>query len=163
MLIYRTHMHPESTVDPGHCTLKSDAKARSSWLHNHIKMVDKYEDVYSPYGDQHEDDTMEEDADTGLPDSTKLQPSGSGAQTARDTAAKTYERDAATTGATAGGTTTQGGTPHAGVTRLRFGTPDPPVLPTRELGRRHKQQHQHGTPEQVRTPQAAGSKLRGAR
>ena len=33
MLIYRTHMHPESSLDPEHCTPKSDAKARSSWLH----------------------------------------------------------------------------------------------------------------------------------
>jgi hypothetical protein len=30
MLIYRTHMHPESSLDPEHCTPKSDARARSS-------------------------------------------------------------------------------------------------------------------------------------
>ena len=77
---------------------------------------------------------MEEDADTGQPDSTKLPPSGSGAQTARDTTARTNEGDAATTGAATAGAATQGGTPHAGETRLRFGTPDPPVLPTREGG-----------------------------
>ena len=45
MLIYKTRMHPESTLDPENCTLKSNARARSSWIHNHIKMVDQYEDV----------------------------------------------------------------------------------------------------------------------
>ena len=48
MLIYKTHMHPESSLDPEHCTPKSNARARSSWLHAHIKIVDQYEDVYSP-------------------------------------------------------------------------------------------------------------------
>ena len=48
MLIYMTHMHPEASSDPEHCTPKSDAKAMSSWLHAHIKTVDQYEDIYSP-------------------------------------------------------------------------------------------------------------------
>ena len=37
MLIYKTHIHPESSLDPEHCTPKSDAKARSNWLHARIK------------------------------------------------------------------------------------------------------------------------------
>ena len=40
MLIYRTHMHPEASLDPEHCTPKSDARAMSMWLHAHIKIVD---------------------------------------------------------------------------------------------------------------------------
>jgi hypothetical protein len=48
MLIYKTHMHPEASLDPEHCTPKLDARARSNWLHAHIKIVDQYEDVYSP-------------------------------------------------------------------------------------------------------------------
>jgi hypothetical protein len=48
MLIYKSHMHPESSLDPEHCTPKLDAKARSIWLHNHNKIDDQYEDVYSP-------------------------------------------------------------------------------------------------------------------
>jgi len=48
MLVYKTRMHPEASLDPEHCTPKSDARARSSWLHAHIKIVDKYVDVYSP-------------------------------------------------------------------------------------------------------------------
>jgi hypothetical protein len=75
MLIYRTHMHPESSLDPEHCTPKSDARARSSWLRSHIKIVDQYEDVYSPEhneGDTHmeEDTTQREEAaveEQGLP------------------------------------------------------------------------------------------------
>ena len=60
MLIYKTHMHPEASLDPEHCTPKSDARARSSWLHAHIKTVEQYDDVCSPKpneGDTH----MEED------------------------------------------------------------------------------------------------------
>jgi hypothetical protein len=48
MLIYKTHMHPEASLDPEHCKPKSDARAMSIWLHAHIKIVDQYEDVYSP-------------------------------------------------------------------------------------------------------------------
>jgi hypothetical protein len=60
MLISKTHMHPESSLDPEHCTPKSDAKAKSRWLHSHINIVDQYEDVYSP--ETNEGDTyMEED------------------------------------------------------------------------------------------------------
>ena len=45
MLIYSSHMHPEALLDPEHCTPESDARAKSSWLHAHIKTVDQYEDV----------------------------------------------------------------------------------------------------------------------
>ena len=48
MLLYMTHMHPEVSLDPEHCTTKSDARARSSWLHAQRMTVDQYEDVYSP-------------------------------------------------------------------------------------------------------------------
>ena len=77
MLIYMTRMHPEASLDPEHYTPKSDARARSSWLHTHIKAVDHYEDVYNP--EPNEGDTyMEEDtthteeaaiAEYGLPPS----------------------------------------------------------------------------------------------
>ncbi len=60
MLIYTTYMHPEASLDPEHCTPKSDAKARSIWLQVHIKTVDQYEEVYNP--EPNEGDTyMEED------------------------------------------------------------------------------------------------------
>ena len=70
MLIYKTHMHPEASLDPEHYTPKSDTKAMSSWLHAHIKIVDRYEDVYSPEpneGDTHmeEDTTHTEEAAMG--------------------------------------------------------------------------------------------------
>ena len=32
MLIYKTHMHPEASLNPEHCTPKSDARARNTWL-----------------------------------------------------------------------------------------------------------------------------------
>ena len=56
--MYRTHMHPEASLDPEHCTPKSDARASSSWLHARIKAVDQYEDVYSP--EPNEGDTYKE-------------------------------------------------------------------------------------------------------
>ena len=79
---------------------------------------------------------MEEaDADFRHSASTELPPNGSGAQaTARGTAAKVEAGGTVATEATAAGALAQGGTMPEGVTRLRFGTPDPPTLPIREGG-----------------------------
>ena len=85
MLIYMTRMHPESSLDPEHCTPKTDARARSRWLHSHIKIVDQYEDVYSPErseGDTHmeEDTTHTKEAavgEQGLPHGGTVHQSGS--------------------------------------------------------------------------------------
>ena len=74
---------------------------------------------------------MEDDisiADTGREDyhahTANLTPSGSGAQPTRATLA----------GTTITCTTTAGVTLHTGVTRLRFGTPEPPTIPIRVHG-----------------------------
>jgi hypothetical protein len=40
MLIYKAHMHPEASLNPDHCTPKSDAKAMNSWLQALIKNID---------------------------------------------------------------------------------------------------------------------------
>ena len=67
----------------------------------------------------------EADADTRQTAKTELPPSGSGAQApTRGAATATVE----------GGTTTGGALNHPTPTRLRFGTPDPPVLPVRSGG-----------------------------
>jgi hypothetical protein len=60
ILIYKAHMHPEASLNPEQCTLKSDAKSRNNWFLAHIKSIDLYVDVYSR--EPHEGDTyMEED------------------------------------------------------------------------------------------------------
>ena len=45
LLIYKTHMHPEASLNPGACTPKSDAIAWNKWIQAHIKCIDQYEDV----------------------------------------------------------------------------------------------------------------------
>ena len=101
-----------------------------------MRQIDQYEDVDNPDRDHQEDDTMEEaDADTGQPARTELPPNGSGAQAnARGTAAKTEAGGTATTRATEASASAQCGTLPERVTRLRFGTPEPPTLPIRKGG-----------------------------
>jgi hypothetical protein len=136
ILIYKAHMYKEATLDPERCSHKSDEKARRIWLQTHLRRIDLYEDVNSPERDQQEDDTMEEaDADTGQPPTTELPPSGSGAQaTARGTARRAEAGGTANAGVTAADASARGGTLPEGVTRLMFGTPEPPTLPIRPGG-----------------------------
>ena len=61
ILIYKSHMYNEATLDPERCTHKSDDKARRAWLVTHIRQIDQYEDIHNPTGEQQEDDNMEEE------------------------------------------------------------------------------------------------------
>ena len=75
ILIYKAHMYSESSLDPERCLHKTDEKARRAWLLSHIRQIDQNEDINNPTGEQQEDDNMEEeDADPGLPESTKIPP-----------------------------------------------------------------------------------------
>ena len=75
ILIYKTHMYNEASLDPDRCTHKSDEKARRIWLITHLRQVDQYEDINNPIGDQKEDDIMEEEeADTCQPARTEIPP-----------------------------------------------------------------------------------------
>ena len=59
-MIYKTHMHPEASLNPEQCTSKSDTKAMNNWLLAHIKSLNQYAYVYNP--EPYEGDThMEED------------------------------------------------------------------------------------------------------
>ena len=79
ILIYKSHMYIESSLDPERCSHKTDEKARRAWLLSHIRQIEQYEDINSVAGEQQEDDIMEEeDTDPGLPDGTEIPPSGSG-------------------------------------------------------------------------------------
>ena len=126
ILIYKAHMHTEASLDPEKCTHKSDEKAKRRWIQTHLRQIDQYEDIASPDIDCQEDDTMEEDeADRGHLARIELPPNGSGAQThTRAAHAPTVED----------GTATGGAPPPPAPTRLRFGTPDPPILPVRSGG-----------------------------
>jgi len=65
ILIYKSHMCNEATLDPERCTHKSDEKAMRARLVAHIRQIDQYEDIHSLTGEQQEDDNMEEEeADT---------------------------------------------------------------------------------------------------
>jgi hypothetical protein len=48
MLIYKTYMQPEASMNPEQCTSKSNVRAMNNWLMAHIKSIDRYEEVYSP-------------------------------------------------------------------------------------------------------------------
>ena len=133
ILIYKLHMYKEASLDPKRCTQKSDHKAKNLWVANHIRQLGHYEDISSPTTHTQEE-YMEEDnnmGDTGQGDplapATEIPPGGSGAPPTGATVA----------GATAADASAQGGTPPTGITRLRFGTPEPPTLPIREGGGSH--------------------------
>ena len=82
MLIYKTHMHPDASLNLEHCTPKSDAGAKNHWLHAHTKSIDKYEDVYSPKPIEG-DTNMEEDTthtEKAAPAEQGLPPSSTGHQ-----------------------------------------------------------------------------------
>jgi len=115
ILIYKSHMYNEATLDPERCTHTSDEKARRAWLVAHIRQIDLYEDIHSQTREQQEDDVMEEEEiDTGQHHNTKIPPNGSGAHT--------HIAGRAATAAAAGTTTTGVHIPTV-VTHLRFGTP----------------------------------------
>ena len=62
ILIYKTYMHTESTLDPERCSFKSDAGTRSKWITKQIQQVDEHEDCVSPPLPTVVDEDMEEDA-----------------------------------------------------------------------------------------------------
>jgi len=79
LLIYKTYMHTESSLDPGRCTFKTDANMRSKWITKQIQQVDQHEDCNSPPPQMGGDKDMEEDAHHAVEQGqTKLPPNGSG-------------------------------------------------------------------------------------
>jgi len=61
ILIYKSHMDNEATLDPKRCTHESDDKAKRAWPVTHIRQIDQYEDIHIPTGEQQKDDIMEEE------------------------------------------------------------------------------------------------------
>jgi hypothetical protein len=61
ILIYKSHMYNEATLDPERCTHKSDETTMRAWLVAHIRQIDQYEDIHNPTREQQEDDNMEEE------------------------------------------------------------------------------------------------------
>jgi hypothetical protein len=64
ILIYKSHMYKEASLDPERCTQKSDQKARNLWVANQIKQLGHNEDINSPTTHTHEE-YMEEDTNMG--------------------------------------------------------------------------------------------------
>ena len=48
ILIYKSHMYKEATLDPERCSYKSNQKARNLWVANQIRNLGHYEDVSNP-------------------------------------------------------------------------------------------------------------------
>jgi len=83
ILIYKSHMYTEASLDTKRCSHKSDQKTRNLWVANQIRQLGHYEDVSSPTIHTQEE-YMEEDTnmgETGQGDpqtpSTKIPPGGS--------------------------------------------------------------------------------------
>ena len=61
ILIYKTYMHSESSLDPERFAYKSDPGMRNKWIIKHIQQVDHHEDCVSPPRQTGIYEDMEED------------------------------------------------------------------------------------------------------
>ena len=66
ILIYKSHMYTEASLDPERCSYKSDQKAMNLWVANSIRQLGHYEDVSNPNIHTREE-YMEEDINIGEP------------------------------------------------------------------------------------------------
>jgi hypothetical protein len=114
-------------LDPDRCSFKDDQKARNQRVANHARQIGKFEDVNSPIFIAREG-AMEEDPlakDRGTSDRHNIHaglPSiGSGGRA---------HAEGTTTGPIEANTTTSGVTPPTVITHLRFGTQEPPTIPS---------------------------------
>ncbi len=59
IVIYKSYMHKEVSLDPERCSFKTDQKARNHWVSNQVRQLEQFEDVGSPIN-LTQDETMEE-------------------------------------------------------------------------------------------------------
>ncbi len=48
ILLYKSHMYNETTLDPERCMHTSDDKAMRTFLVTHLRQIDQYEDIHNP-------------------------------------------------------------------------------------------------------------------
>ena len=48
ILIYKSYMYSEASLDPERCSFKIDQKARNQWVSIHAQHIRQFEDVSSP-------------------------------------------------------------------------------------------------------------------
>ena len=48
ILIYKSYMYSEASLDPEKCTFKMDQKARNLWVSAHARQIGQFEDVSCP-------------------------------------------------------------------------------------------------------------------
>ena len=66
ILIYKSHMYKEASLDPERCSHKTDQQARNLWVANQLRQLRHYENVNIP--DNHtQEEYMEEDINGGIP------------------------------------------------------------------------------------------------
>jgi len=131
ILIYKSYMYKEASLDPERCNFKVDQKVRNQWVANHARQIGQFEDVNSPIIITR-DEAMKEDPFTEaacnanrLNRRTDIPPGGCGGRApAEGTAA----------GTTTASTIRAGVVPPTVVTHLRFGTPEPLTIPLRARG-----------------------------
>jgi hypothetical protein len=64
ILIYKSHMYTEASLDPERCNYKSDQKPNDLWAANQIRQLGHYKDVNIPNINTQEE-YMEGDINTG--------------------------------------------------------------------------------------------------
>ena len=62
LLIYKSYMYSEVSLDPEKCTFKMDQKARNQWVSAHARHIGQFEDVSSPLHNAY-DEEMEIEAE----------------------------------------------------------------------------------------------------
>jgi hypothetical protein len=60
ILIYKMHMHQESSMYPEHCTSRSDTRSKYVLILAHIKQIDQYEEIYNSEPKTSNDERMED-------------------------------------------------------------------------------------------------------
>lgn len=79
ILIYKSNMHPGSTLNPEQCTSKADRATRRRWLGTTLKQPDQHQATASPPPEQHYDEEMQEQEHILPHQQGEMPPSGSGA------------------------------------------------------------------------------------
>ena len=63
ILIYKSHIYKEASLDPERCIHKTNQKARNLWVANQLRQLRRYENVSSP--DNHTQEEYMEDINMG--------------------------------------------------------------------------------------------------
>jgi hypothetical protein len=127
MLIYKTNMHPGSTLNPEQCTSKVDRNARKRWLTTTLQQLDQHQDTTIPPPEHEQVEEMQKEQQaTPQQQGDDLPPSGS-----ETTSPAQTTRQQELNGSRAPAPQDQ-----QVPTRLSFANPEPPMISWEIIGTR---------------------------